>query len=145
MPEIFRHAYLVLGAQVGLADAGDDDAWPLDWPSNDELFISEGRGVAVATANNVEVEVVVTTADDADRAYPGEWVGSTAMVVGSQGLSVGTGPGELNELAWPRGITAVEIYSESRPGAPAQITFVLTHDAGTVRPVAARPTTVAEG
>jgi hypothetical protein len=120
MREVFRRTVYVMASQVGLYDV-EEGPYPSDWTSDDELAIFGPRGVAVSAPGDEEIEVAVF---EGDGNLNGDLILSTEIQVGARGLYVGT-VFMFEELPWPAGKTAVQVYTEGPRGRPTRVAFVL--------------------
>jgi hypothetical protein len=130
MPVILQEHIYALYGQVALFDAQTSDAYP-QWRTGIEAAAIGPYGIAVATAGDVDVEVIVYDLQDEDAGSARE-IGSSRISgiieVGNQGLLVGNVPAsDLFEIEWPEGRTSVEAQIEGPPGQAIRVLFFLSH------------------
>lgn len=121
MNEVYRCNIRSYHNQMGLADAEDSVAYPGDWKDEGEILISGPKGVAVKVAEDAMVELVVYSGDGEAT---GELSLSTEIVIGVEGLSVGTPP-DFDFLPWSSGKTSLRVYLEGPRRRPYRVMFVL--------------------
>jgi hypothetical protein len=130
MPVILHaHVYALYG-QIALFDAQASDAYP-EWLTGDEAAAIGPRGIAVATAGDVDVEVIVYDLQDED-AGSARVIGSSRISgiieVGNQGLLVGNVPAsDLFEIEWPTGRASVEAQVQAPTDQAVRVLFFLSH------------------
>lgn len=118
---LFRGKAYALYAQVALFDPAEG-SYP-DWEVGVEHAVFGPRGVAVATASDIEVEIIVCRGQQ----VPGKMLCISGEIeIGDQGLLVGNVVScDLYELAWPPGKAAVQVYVDRGEDAN-QVVFALT-------------------
>jgi hypothetical protein len=124
MEELYKGKHSVQYSQVALFDAEDTNSYP-QFETGEEAVIFGSKGVAVATANDTDVEIAVLKGE----AHESDIVGfflllSGEMQIGNQGLIVGNEiTADTAEVAYPAGKASVSVYANAE--ASTEITGVL--------------------
>lgn len=119
---LYSGSVYALYAQVALFDAEGEDSYP-EWETGTENAVLGPRGIAVATAGDTEIEVVVCS-DKGD--HNGIFCISGEILVGNQGLVVGNVvSANLVQIPWPPGKTCVDVYTNGIGEETICVTFVL--------------------
>ncbi len=122
MQEIYKGRHSVQYSQVALFDAEDTDSYPI-FETGEEAAILGAKGVAVATANDREIEIVAYQGKT-DPATSGFHILSGEIQVGALGLIVGNEiTADTAQISYPSGKTAVSVYVDSQ--SPSEVTSVV--------------------
>lgn len=110
MTELYRASHYALYAQVAIWDAEETDSYPDDIADAPVTF--GARGVVVATAPDVDVELVIFR----DEEPEGSPVGTGSIRVGGAGLDVGNlVAADVGHLDWPAGELRMRVYTDAPP------------------------------
>jgi hypothetical protein len=121
MQQIHQKQVFALYAQIALFDAEDQDSYP-QWETGTEEVIFGPKGVAVATAGDTYVDVVVYKGQGSPG---GRLCGSGEILVGKRGLLVGNVPAaDITPLEWSSGKTSISVYVDDLAQA-TQVMFLL--------------------
>jgi hypothetical protein len=118
---LYAGSVYALHAQVALLDAEGEDSYP-EWKTGTEEAVLGPRGIAVATAGDTEIEIVVCSDKENVSGIP---CISGMILVGYRGLLVGNvAAANLVRIPWPPGRTSVDVYTDGI-GEVTRVTFVL--------------------
>jgi len=122
MTEILcRGSVFALYGQVALL-SDEPDAYP-QWETGAERAIFGQKGIAVATAPDTDIDVIVCIGE---QLWDLELLLSGEIKVGSQGLEVGNEIScDLYPISFPPGRIAVSVYANESSGNATQVAFVL--------------------
>lgn len=122
MQKIYKGEHLVQYSQVALFDAEDSNSYPI-FETGEEAAILGAKGIAVATANDTEIEIVVYQGKT--KSAPSEFqILSGDIQVGKQGLIVGNETtADTAKISYPSGKTTVSVYVDSQ--SPSEVTSVV--------------------
>jgi hypothetical protein len=124
--ELYRGPVYAVYGQVALFNDGPD-LYP-QWETGAERAILTPKGVAVATASDIDIEVVVCTGEKVHGLKP---CLSGEIRVGNQGLLVGNVIScDLHHIALPPGRISVTVYVDGNRCEATQVVFVLGNLAG---------------
>jgi hypothetical protein len=119
---LYTGSVYALHAQVALFDAEGEDSYP-EWETGTEDAVLGPRGIAVATAGDTEIEVVVCSDK---KNLSGILCISGEISVGNQGLIVGNVvAANLAQIPWPPGKTSVDVYTNGVGEEVTRVAFVL--------------------
>jgi len=119
---LYTGSVYALYAQVALFDAEGEDSYP-EWKTGTEEAVLGPRGIAVATAGDTEIEVVVSSGQEN---VSGMLCISGEIQVGHGGLVVGNVvAANLVQIPWPSGKTSVDVYTNGIGQEVTRVTFVL--------------------
>lgn len=122
MNEIFRGSFLSLYAQIALFDAEDPDSYP-QWETGEERIVFGKKGVAVATAGDVNVEVVVY---NGKGGFTEEPTISQQIHIGNKGVFVGNVPSsDINKVALASGNHTISVYTDRESDAVTKVVFCI--------------------
>lgn len=125
MKEVYRGKHYALYYQIALLDA-EQPEYP-QWTTGQEFAAHGGRGVAVATANDTNIEVLVYKSEGEGVQDLGVHHLSGMIDVGYLGLWVGNETtANMAQVPWPPGLTQVEVYVNAQAKTEVtRVTFVL--------------------
>ena len=110
MHDTYRFVILSLYAQIVLLDAQNSAAYP-EWTTGDEKAVYTKNGIAVATAGDSNIEVIIkeNRGVSDENLYP---CLSAIITIGEKGLLVGNIPsGNVNSVPWMAGDVLVKVYT----------------------------------
>jgi hypothetical protein len=122
MQEIYKGRHSVQYSQVALFDAEDSNSYPI-FETGEEAAILGAKGVAVATANDTEIDIVVyqgktESAPSRFHILSGEiQVGKQSLIVGNETTA------DTAQISYPSGKTTVSVYVDSQ--SPSEVTSVV--------------------
>jgi hypothetical protein len=125
MEEVYCGKHYALHYQIALLDA-EQPEYP-QWATGQEFAVHSGRGVAVATANDTDIEVLIYKSEGEGVQDFGFHRLPGTIDVGSLGLWVGNETtADVAQVPWPPGPTQVEVYVNVQAKTEVtRITFVL--------------------
>ena len=108
-----------------ISQRASPDAYP-EWIIGDERAVFGNHGIAIATAEDTNIEVIIRTGEDVsdENLYP---CISSMINIGQEGLLVGNIPsGNINKIPWKSGDISVKVFtSDIVPGNVTKIIFLL--------------------
>jgi hypothetical protein len=121
---LFTGRVYALYAQVALLDAEDKNSYP-QWQTGDEHAVVGSKGIVVATAPDLEIEVVVKKKEAIE---PDGLLCTTGQIeVGKQGLIVGNiVSADFAHLPWPSGKATVDVYVNGLGEQATRVVFALS-------------------
>lgn len=117
---LFNGKVFTLYSQVGLVDVEIKDAYP-QWKTGEEAVVFGLHGVAVATASDTQVDVLVC---QGEIEIPYKLCISGEILIGNQGIIVGNVPAaSTTYLSLPSGKYSVVIYTDGIGSDTKQVIF----------------------
>lgn len=124
--ELYKGKHAVEYSQVALVDTEDEDSYPVFETGEEAAFFGD-KGVAVATATDRDVEIIVYQGEGKPKEQS-FFVMSGTIEVGVEGLTVGNETtADTAQVSYLDGETFVSIYANSKTTSKiTQVVFVLS-------------------